>query len=340
MKVLVVTPMYPIPEMPAFGTFIKSQVESVRQEGVEVDVLFINGRKNALNYLWGFARLWAWLLTHRYDLIHAHYVFAGIIARAQLLYPVILTHTGAQVFQGWQVIPCRIITPLVDKVIVRTREMKEGLGCSTAEIIPAGVDLDLFKPMPQRECRRSLGLPIDKKLVLWAGEYFRPEKRFDVVKEAVSLLKQRTPNAELVLVSGQPHSVVPKYMNACDVLLLTSDAEGSPNVVKEAMACNLPIVSVPVGDVPEVIGDTTGCYLCSQDPQAVAEKLELALQWGRRTDGRERIAHMEIGATSRRIISLYDDLIRQKRGRGLARLWLWQENGSKVRRYNEKGMHH
>ena len=101
-------------------------------------------------------------------------------------------------------------------------------------------------------------------------------------------------------------------------------------VIKEAMACNLPIVSVPAGDVPEIIGDTEGCYICSQDPEDVAQKLELALRWGKRTDGRERIPHMEIGNISRRIISVYEELLHEKKGHGLSRLWFWQKDGRSV----------
>jgi teichuronic acid biosynthesis glycosyltransferase TuaC len=117
----------------------------------------------------------------------------------------------------------------------------------------------------------------------------------------------------LVLFSKKPLDVVPKYMNACDVLVLTSNGEGSPMVIKEAMACNLPIVSVPVGDVPEVITNTDGCYLCSQDPQDVADKLAMALDGGKRTNGREKIAHLEIGAISRQIIVLYRNLLQEKK---------------------------
>ena len=335
MRVLVLTNMYPT-EKPSFGTFVAEQVESLRREGMEVDVLFVNGVKSKLNYLWGFPRLWARLLTHRYDLIHAHYVFSGIIARAQFLYPVVLTHHGSQVFQTWQAPLCRVITPLMDRAIVMSQEMKEEGHLSKVEIIPCGIDLDLFKPMSQVQMREELNLPQDKKLVLWAGEYWRPIKRFDIVQKSVALLQEKDPNVELVLVGKKPLSVVPKYMSACDVLLLVSDYEGSPMVIKEAMACNLPIVSVPAGDVPQVIGDTDGCYLCSQDPQDVAEKLELALQWWKRTNGRERIGHMEIGAISRRIISLYENLVQEKRRRGLGRFWLWQ--GNRRRAYG-KGMH-
>jgi teichuronic acid biosynthesis glycosyltransferase TuaC len=326
-KVLVVTNMYPTPRYPSFGTFVEEQVESLRKEGVAVDVLFVNGGKGKLNYLWGFPRLWARLLTNRYDLIHAHYVFSGIIARAQFLYPVVLTHHGSQVFQTWQAPLCRMVTPFMDRAIVVSLEMKEKGCLSQAHIIPCGIDFDLFKPIPKRQAREELNLPQDKKLVLYAGEYFRRIKRFDVVQESVKLLKRRAPDVELVLVSKKPLSFVPKYMSACDVLVLVSDAEGSPMVIKEAMACDLPIVSVPAGDVPEVIGGTDGCYLCSQDPQDVADKLELALKWGRRTNGRENIGHMEIGAISRRIIALYEELLQEKKGRALAKMLLWQKSG-------------
>ena len=326
MKVLVVTNMYPIPEMPSFGTFVREQVEALRMQGVDIEVFFVNGRKNTLNYLWAFPRLWARLLTRRYDLLHAHYTFSGLIARAQFLHPVVLTHHGPEVFRTYQAHVSRIITPLVDRTIVVSEEMKEKGRFSQAIVIPCGIDFNLFKPMPQKQAREELDLPQDKKLVLWAGEYFRPEKRFDIVKEAIARLKTKMPESELVLVSGKPLSVVPKYMNACDVLLLVSDAEGSPMVIKEAMACNLPIVSVSVGDVPQVIGDTKGCYLCSQDPEDAARKLELALRWEQRTDGRKSVAHMEAGQISRRIISVYEELLRDKTEHGLGRFGLWKAN--------------
>ena len=327
--------MYPA-EKPSFGTFVKEQEESLKKEGVDVDVLFVNGVKNKLNYLWGFPRLWARLLTGRYDLIHAHYVFSGIIARAQFLYPVVLTHHGSQVFQTWQAPLCRIVTPLMDRTIVVSPEMKEKGRLKGVEIIPCGVDFDLFRPIPREQAREELNLPKEKKLILFAGEYFRPIKRFDIVQKSVDLLREKDPNAELVLVSKKPLAVVPKYMSACDVLVLVSDGEGSPQVIKEAMACNLPIVSVPAGDVPDVIGGTEGCYLCSQDPKDVAEKLELALAWGRRTDGREKVRYVEIGNIARKLISLYQDLLEEKKGHGMGRLRFWQRN---LARDHEKSMY-
>jgi teichuronic acid biosynthesis glycosyltransferase TuaC len=314
MRVLVVTNMYPTPERPALGTFVKEQVDSLKKEGVDIDVFCVDGSRNKLAYLWGLFRFWARLLHRRYDIIHAHYVFSGFIARAQYLYPVVLTHHGLEVFANWQRIPSRIISPLVDQVILVSQEQKRKLGCKTAQIIPCGINLDFFKPVPKEEARRKLNLPPDKKLVLWVGNHLRPEKRYDIVEAAVALAKAKDPSIELVLVDGQPHDVVPLYMSAGDAVLLVSNAEGSPMVIHEAMACNLPIVSVPVGDVPEVIGGTAGCYLCTQDPADVAEKLGIALQFPGRTNGREKISYMEEGLTARRIINLYRHVL-QKRNR-------------------------
>lgn len=313
MKVLIVTNMYPIPEMPSFGTFVQDQVEALRKEGVDIEVFLVNGRKSKLSYLWGIPRLWLQLLTHHYDLIHAHYVFSGILARFQFLRPLVLTHHGPEVFMGWQRFPSRMIVPFVDRLILVSPEQKRRMKITKGEVIPCGINFELFKPMPRDEARKKLDIPLEKKLVLWAGEYFRPEKRFDIVQAAVSLVKEKNPSVELVLVSGKPHDVVPLYMNACDALLLVSDGEGSPMVVKEAMACNLPVVSVPVGDVPEVIGKTEGCYICSQDPQEVAEKLTLALDRSTRTNGREDIRNMEQGNIAKQILEVYKDLLREKK---------------------------
>jgi teichuronic acid biosynthesis glycosyltransferase TuaC len=330
MRVLVITNMYPIPETPFFGTFVKEQVESLKNAGVAVDVLFVNGKKNKLNYLWAFPRLWLRLLTRRYDLIHAHYVFSGIIARAQCLYPVVLTHHGSQVFSGWQAPLCRWVSRFMDRTLVMSKEMEKRGKLNDSIVIPCGIDFELFKPIARIRARKVLGLPVDKKLVLFAGDYDRPVKRWDIVQASVAILKEKKPDVELVLVSKKPLDVVPKYMSACDVLVLTSNSEGSPMVIKEAMACNLPIVSVPVGDVPEVIDGTDGCYLCTQEPQDVAAKLGMAVARGKRTNGRTKIAHMEIGVISRRIIDVYRQTLEDKRNRWWKPNRWGRRNGKKI----------
>jgi glycosyltransferase involved in cell wall biosynthesis len=318
-KVLVVTNMYPTEERRHFGIFVDEQVSSLRRCGVEIDVLFVDGKASKLNYLAGFPRLWKRLRSQRYDLIHAHYIFAGLVARGQLGRPVVLTHHGPEVFMTWQAWVCRAFTRFFDSVIVVSEEMRTKLGTPGAHVIPCGVDMSLFQPADMAAAREKLGLPPDRKLVLWAGEHQRPEKRFELVSQAMELLKARLPGVDLVLLSNKPHSTVPDHLNACDALVLTSDAEGSPMVVKEAMACNVPVVSTAVGDVPQLLAGLDGHWLCSQDPADIADKLEAALDYGKRTSGRERVFRLDLDNISREIISVYEaTLARTPRRRATA----------------------
>jgi glycosyltransferase involved in cell wall biosynthesis len=167
----------------------------------------------------------------------------------------------------------------------------------------------MFKPMPKELARAQLNLPLEKKLVLFAGAA-RPEKRLDIIGKSISLLKKNDDLIDLVIVSNQPHFMVSTYMNACDVLVLVSTAEGSPNVIKEAMACNLPIVSTDVGDIVDIIGSTKGCYICDGSPEDVAANLTNALRLNKRTDGRRRILSLSLDSSTitERIIKIYEDV--------------------------------
>ena len=314
MKILLVANLYPIPEEPSFGTFVKNQEDDLRAAGVDVDVFFVNGRKNKLNYIWGVFRLWKQLFKEKYDLLHCHYIFGGIIGRMQWKYPVLVTHHGIEVVDGsWVAKLTKAMHPLFDRVIVVNEEQKRVLDDPTIAVIPCGINFKVMRTIPKDEARKELGLPLNKKLVLWAGEHWRPEKRYHLVEGAVELLKQRDPDVELVLVSGQPHHVIPLYMNACDALALTSTHEGSPMVIKEAMACNLPIVSTDVGDVSQVIEGVEGCYLCEANSEDVANQLSKILAWGQRTTGRQKIQHLSSEHAAERIIEIYNEMCQPER---------------------------
>ena len=252
MRVLVVTNMWPHEGDPAHGAFVAQQVEALRRRGVEIDVLFINGRRCRWNYLLGVPRLWWRLARRRYDLLHAHYVFTGWVARMQCLRPVVFSCHGGPELEGYQGRLSRLLAPRVAGCTVPSQRERERLGWMRAHVVPCGVDLERFAPRPRDEARRTLGLPLGGKLVLFVGEE-RPEKRVPLIEEAVERVKAEDPEVALLKVVGQPHAMVPWYMNAGDVLVLASDIEASPVVIKEAMATNLPIVSTDVGDVAEVL---------------------------------------------------------------------------------------
>lgn len=313
MRVLMLTNMYPSEGDPSFGTFVHEQVRALRDLGVEIDALFIDGRSTRWNYLLGFPRLWRQLAIVKYDLIHAHYVFSGLIARSQLSLPIVQSyHAPGQMdtYQGWL---AKHLAPHVDAVIVTSAEHKELLSFDGAQIVPCGVDYGLFAPRPQAQARAELGWDADRKAVIWVGDP-RPEKRVDLAYATYEVIRQRRADTDLHVVSRQPHESIPTYMNAADVLLLTSDHEGSPVVIKEAMACNLPIVSTDVGDVAEVIDGVEGCFLAKQTPEDLAAKVELALDGTRRTLGREAIQHLQTSEEARSIVEIYRQVLERRGG--------------------------
>ena len=314
MKVLVFTHMYPSPQHPEHGIFVEQQVASLRREGIQVDVLHVDTKKSKWLYLWSFLPLTRQVLTHHYDLVHAHYVFSGVVARSQFRYPVVLTHHGPEALSGWQAPLCRLMSKLVDRTIVVSQEIKAAIGVESAVVIPCGVDFDLFQPRDQRACREKLGLPGDRKLVLFVGRYTERRKRFDIVQDAVGRLRNGGVDVELVLSYTEPYDKVPLYMNACDVLVLPSESEGSPQVVKEAMACNLPVVSVAVGDVPDILEGVEWCYVCPRDPVIIADRLKLILERRERTNGRARSERYELSSIARRIVEVYVETLAHRTG--------------------------
>jgi teichuronic acid biosynthesis glycosyltransferase TuaC len=176
-------------------------------------------------------------------------------------------------------------------------------------VIPSGLDVELFRPMPQTEARRRVGLPLDKHLILFVGNPERPEKRYDLARAALAMLHNQL-IVELVVVNDIPHAVIPYYMNACDALLLTSSHEGSRNVVKEALACNLPVVSVDVGDVRQRIGCIEACVLGADDlPETIAAGLAQVLSRRTRINGRRTVRDLDEKRLAERVIAVYEQAI-------------------------------
>ena len=162
-------------------------------------------------------------------------------------------------------------------------------------VIPNGVDLDRFTIIEQEKAREMVGFEKDKKYVIFVSDPSRPEKQFGLAKAAVELLHDET--VQLVPVYNKPHQDVVAYMCAADVLIMTSASEGSPNVIKEAMACNCPIVVTDVGDVRWVLKDVDGTSISdSFTPKEIAGLLHKTLDYGERTKGREKI--ISLGLTS------------------------------------------
>lgn len=316
MKVLVITSAYPTAENPMAGIFIKEQVDSLKATGVDVDIFIIKGTLRKLAYISAIPSLWKQLRC-KYDLIHAHYGTLGWVGRMQCQVPLMVSFLGDDVLgtpnskgqTTWTsqllVYSHQILARLSNTVIVQSQEMKRKLGLPKTILMPYGVDLTLFKLMDLKEARNQLHLDLNKRYILFANNHQIPVKNFALAKEAFEIVRRKIPHSELVVLSNEPRDKVPLYMNACDVLILTSFHEGSPMVIKESMACNLPIVSVDVGDVKEVIKDTKNCFITSRNPNEIAEWIIQILNSGERSNGREHIGHLEINKVARRIIEVY-----------------------------------
>ena len=176
---------------------------------------------------------------------------------------------------------------------------------------PTGWTWRRFRPLPVKQAKERLDFN-DKKHVLFIGDPARSEKNFTLAREAVDLLGDIS--VELHTIFDKPQGMLPDYLNATDLLMLTSIYEGSPNVIKEAMACNCPIVATDVGDIKWIIGNTDGCFLSSFTPKDMALKIQKALTWGKRTNGRQRLIELELNCEkiAKRIIVIYQSIIKSK----------------------------
>ena len=327
MRVLIMTAMYPTKENPAFGSFVRTQAESLKRAGLGVEVLVLKGRNRKLIYPKGVLQLRKLLKWGLFDLVHAHYGFVGMVARTQWKVPVVVTYhgddlLGTVVEEGkkalWSplvVAAGKKLAQYVDAAIVQTAEMASKLRKSSVFVIPHEVDFDIFYPTERLEARAMLGLRADKKYLLFAADPEIPVKRFPLAKTVADWLGRRDSSIELLVVSRESQSRLALYMSACDALVFPSYQEGSPNVVKQAMASNLPIVATDVGDIRQVIGNTKGCYVCNPSVSEFAARITEILSPPRRTEGREAIRHLDSSTVSGRIIEVYEHVLRNRRKR-------------------------
>ncbi len=320
LKVLVVTSEWPSSERPHDVPFLVEQVEHLRAAGVEIEVFSFRGRANPLRYAAAWIRLRARHQLRSFDLVHAHFGQSGLVALPCPV-PLVVTFHGSDL-EGLRradgrATPVgrllravsRFVARRAAKVVVVSEHLQAILPAGVAaEVIPCGIDLEAFAPRPMAEARAALGLPGDGRLVLFAGDPANPIKRHGLAAEAVSKLGPEI-EAQLITLHGKPHSQVPLFMNACDVLVLTSFHEGSPTVVKEALACGLPIVSVPVGDVVERVRGIAECRVCrTDDADEIAAAVAEVLRDSRRASaGTKAVAGLGHGSVTAQLVNLYRD---------------------------------
>jgi len=305
---------------------VKNQGESLQKAGLSIGFFAITG-KGLIGYLKSISDLRKTLSADNYEIIHAHYGLSGVVAllarkREKLVVSFMgddLLGTnrmdGSVKFTSKLVVAINILLSrfFYDFCIVKSEEMYNKLHIKHKALMPNGVDLEKQYYLNQEAALKNAGIEKQSSLVLFVSDPSRPEKNFKLASEAVRLIEDT--KAQLLPVKGIDNSKLIYYYNAADVLVLTSFHEGSPNVIKEAMACNCPVVSTDIGDVKWVLGNTDGCFIASYDPIDFSQKISLAIEFRKthvQTKGRERI--LELGLDSEtiatRIIGVYEKVLK------------------------------
>jgi glycosyltransferase involved in cell wall biosynthesis len=311
-RVMVVTNMYPTPTEPQFGCFVKDQVDDLRRLGVGVSVLAFDGRGRKHRYLTAVSRLRQALRHDRYDLVHAHYGLSGVVASLQLATPVVTTFHGSDASEPWQRNVSWLVARRTQPIAVAP-VVAANLRVRDAPVIPCAVDLDLFRPLDRAAARRALGWPAAGPCVLFPSDRRDrskvANKRVDVFDAMIDRLRRSEPGVVPACLDGLSREQVALAMNAADVVVVTSMCEGAPVVVKEALACRTPLVSVDVGDVPTVIAGLPGCAIVRRDPEALARAVGRALRAGRDPRLREAMEAYGREPIAARVLQVYRRLL-------------------------------
>ena len=290
-----------------FAPFILEQSAALEKMGQTVHFFGIQGHG-----IWGYVRNYKGLKRiiqdYKPDVIHAHYGLSGLLATLQRRVPVVTTFHGSDI-NNPKVLPFSKIAMRLSAFTIFVSQKNVDIARPTKKfaLLPCGVNSDNFTEVPIGEARLKLQLEDTKKYVLFAGSFSNRVKNPELAQKAIALLN----NVELIELKGYSRVEVNYLMHAVDVALMTSHTEGSPQFVKEVMACGCPLVSVDVGDVKEVTAGVEGCYIVSREAEEIAEKLQIALNFKGRTHGRERI--VELGLENRKvaetILGIYNNVI-------------------------------
>jgi teichuronic acid biosynthesis glycosyltransferase TuaC len=317
MKVLIVSngnPGYVSP-------FVLEQVESVKILGVEFEYFNVVGR-GISGYLKNVIPLSGKIKSYRPDIIHAHYGLSGLLSlMAKGRVPLIVTFHGNDINTlhplnnlkpNWNKMLSGLVHFGDNHSIFVTQDIANQINAKPAksDIIPCQVNLDTFYPVDKIDAREYFKLSPLKRYILFSSSFGTPIKNYPLAKEACLNFD----NLELIELNGYSRHEVNLLLNACDLALITSYNEGSNQFLKEAMACNRPIVSTRVGDSEWIIGKTKGCYITRQDPVDVISSIRKALDFceqAGKTNGRDRIIELKLDAesTSKKIFNIYKRII-------------------------------
>ena len=322
MKVLCVTNMFPSAVHPYSGIFVAREVAALKLAGVEVEVEPIGGARGARDYFAARARIRRVVHAWRADLCHVHYGYS-LVAAVGCGRPIVATFYGDDVngesngrggvtLKSWLGLGVtNLLGRAARRVLVQSEAMRARLWPMLrprAEVLASGVDDHLFAPGDPGLARARLGIPLDRPVIGFINSGNQPTKRLDLAQATRDELIRRGRTVYLLVAERVPAEEMPWYYQASDCLLLTSDSEGSPNCVKEAFACGVPVVSVPVGDVPDLLTVPERGRIAGRSPSHLANAVESVLQMPRASKSLLP-DHLQASHVAARLVEIYQQVV-------------------------------
>jgi len=303
-------------KFPSAAVFVDRQITSLRSIGVKISEFDITTSHSPLSIFRKWLALRREVRRLNPHLVHGQYgTIVGLLS-AFAGRPAVVSFCGSDLLPGASVSTLRMCIGFLfsnlaalraQQIICKSKELQRALWWrqNRAVVIPNGVDLTLFSPGDRNEARKALGWDLRRPIILFNIARDAKNKGLDLAEAAVGVARVHIPEVELCIISNVEPNLMPLYYRASDVLLCASKQEGSPNVVKEALACNLPVVSVPVGDVPERLERVHPSAVVPRDPHVMGEALIRILLAGERSNGREHIRHLALGQVAQRVLGVY-----------------------------------
>lgn len=303
-----------------------NQMISLEKSGVDIHYGFLTHRRSPLELYKVGIRLKRIVETRKIDLVHVLWgmttAFIGVIFSPV---PVIVSFCGSDLFRfkgnrrgsllsmsGTNLLS-QVSALRATRIIVKSKALLDVLWVPSKEkatVIPNGVDMGLFVPIDQDEAKQRLQWSPHRKNVLFFPGGGSPVKDPQLALAAFSYVKKEVPECELVFLDDVPHEELKWYYSAADAMLITSVHEGSNNSIKEAMSCNLPIVSTLCGDASERLASVEQSGTVeSRSPEDIGEFLVQVLRQGGRSTGREHISELSVENVAKKIIRVYEDTL-------------------------------
>ena len=291
-----------------YAPFITEQVAALEKEGVQCRFYGID-QKGFFGYARSIRGFKKAVRSFCSDVIHAHYGLSGLFANCQRRVPVVTTYHGSDINDkrllriSKKAIRLSAYNVFVSQKNLDSAQPRKG----HYALIPCGINLEDYPVMDKADARRAVGWDKNHHYILFSGAFDNRVKNAPLAQTAVERLK----DTSLIELKGYTREQVATMMNAADALVMTSFTEGSPQVIKEAMACGCPIVSVEVGDVKDLTSGVEGCYIAERSAESVASNLKNAIDFGKRTEGRQVIVKRELTneVVAKKLIDIYKSLI-------------------------------